>query len=73
MMELATQVAFSSGSACTSAKIEPSHVIQALGMHADRAHSSVRFGLGRFTTLSEVNVATDRVIQTVSRLKNIFV
>jgi cysteine desulfurase len=62
-------VAVSSGSACSSASIEPSHVIRALGHGNDRAHASVRFGLGRFNTEEEVDFVVDRVVATVERLR----
>ena len=54
-------IAVSSGSACTSATLEPSYVIRALGINDELAHSSIRFGLGRFNTLEEVDYVTDRV------------
>ncbi len=62
-------VAVSSGSACTSASLEPSYVLRALGVGDDLAHSSIRFSTGRFTTEAEVDEAADAVIQTVSRLR----
>ncbi len=62
-------VAVSSGSACTSAAIEPSYVLKALGVGDDEAHSSIRFGLGRFNTLAEVEYVADRVIDTVRSLR----
>jgi cysteine desulfurase len=62
-------VAVSSGSACSSASIEPSHVLRALGHGNDRAHASVRFGLGRFNTEEEVDFVAERVVTTVERLR----
>jgi len=62
-------VAVSSGSACSSASIEPSHVIRALGVGNDRAHASIRFGLGRFNTEEEVRFAADQVVATVTKLR----
>jgi len=62
-------VAVSSGSACSSASIEPSHVLRALGHGNDRAHASVRFGLGRFSTEEEVDFVAERVVTTVERLR----
>jgi cysteine desulfurase len=62
-------IAVSSGSACTSATLEPSYVIRALGIDEELAHSSIRFGLGRFNTEEEVNFVTDRVCSEVRRLR----
>ncbi|KIO31657.1 hypothetical protein M407DRAFT_129053 [Tulasnella calospora MUT 4182] len=62
-------VALSSGSACTSASLEPSYVLRALGAAEDMAHSSLRFGMGRFTTEEEVDYVIDRITATVNRLR----
>jgi cysteine desulfurase len=62
-------VAVSSGSACTSATLEPSYVIRALGIDDELAHSSIRFGLGRFNTEEEVDFVTERVSKEVKRLR----
>jgi cysteine desulfurase len=62
-------IAVSSGSACTSATLEPSYVIRALGIDEELAHSSIRFGLGRFNTADEVDFVTDRVTKEVRRLR----
>src|SRR5499425_2402694 len=64
-------VAVSSGSACTSATLEPSYVLKALGVGEDLAHTSIRFGLGRFTTQEEVDYVTSRVIEVVQRLREL--
>jgi cysteine desulfurase len=64
-------IAVSSGSACTSATLEPSYVLKALGKGDDLAHSSIRFGLGRFTTEEEVDYAADSVIRTVAKLREL--
>ncbi len=62
-------IAVSSGSACTSATLEPSYVIRALGVNEELAHSSIRFGIGRFNTEDEVSYVTDRVSKEVNRLR----
>jgi cysteine desulfurase len=64
-------VALSSGSACTSAKIEPSHVLRALGLDEEAAHSSIRFGLGRFNTEEEVDYVAERLIDVVKKLREL--
>jgi cysteine desulfurase len=63
-------VAVSSGSACTSATLEPSYVLKALGVGEDLAHTSIRFGLGRFNTEEEVDYVADKVISNVNRLRD---
>jgi len=62
-------VAVSSGSACTSASLEPSYVLRALGVGDELAHSSIRFGIGRFNTEAEVDFVADLVVREVSRLR----
>jgi cysteine desulfurase len=59
----------SSGSACTSASLEPSYVLRALGVEEDLAHTSLRIGFGRFTTESEVDYAADRIVEAVQKLR----
>jgi cysteine desulfurase len=62
-------VAVSSGSACTSASLEPSYVLRALGVDDELAHSSLRFGLGRFTTENEVDFVVELLEKHVARLR----
>ncbi len=62
-------VALSSGSACTSASLEPSYVLRAIGADEDLAHSSIRFGIGRFTTEEEVDYTADKCIKVVVTLR----
>src|SRR5215472_11662579 len=69
LMRLNRDVALSSGSACTSATLEPSYVISALGVDAELAHSSIRFGLHRFTTEEEVDFVGKRTVEVVQRLR----
>ena len=69
LMALNREVALSTGSACSSATLEPSYVLKALGQGDEIAHSSIRFGLGRFTTESEIDTVAERVIAEVRRLR----
>ena len=64
-------LAVSSGSACTSASLEPSYVLRALGMNDEMAHSSIRFAIGRFTTEEEVDFAIDKVRTAVNKLREL--
>jgi cysteine desulfurase len=65
------EVALSSGSACTSAEPEPSYVLRAIGRDEELAHSSIRFGLGRFTTAEEVDYASNEVVRAVNHLRSL--
>jgi cysteine desulfurase len=69
LMGLNKEVALSSGSACTSATLEPSYVISALGVDSELAHSSIRFGLHRFSTAEEVDFVGQRTVEVVHRLR----
>ncbi|MGP8258575.1 MAG: IscS subfamily cysteine desulfurase [Acidobacteriaceae bacterium] len=64
-------IAVSSGSACTSATLEPSYVLKALGLGDEIAHSSIRFGLGRFNTRAEVDYVADKIIDVVRKLREL--
>ncbi len=70
LMMAIKDVAVSSGSACTSASLEPSYVLRSMGLDEDLAHSSIRFGLGRFTTEEEVDYVADLVVTKVKRLRD---
>jgi len=65
------ELAVSSGSACTSSSLEPSYVLKAIGVGEDLAHTSIRFGLGRFTTEEEIDFAIEKVVSTVKKLRDL--
>jgi cysteine desulfurase len=70
LMMAIKDVAVSSGSACTSASLEPSYVLRALGVEEEMAHSSIRFGLGRFSTEEEVDYVIDLMVRAVTKLRD---
>jgi cysteine desulfurase len=70
LMGFNKNIALSSGSACTSASLEPSYVLKALGLGDDLAHSSLRFGLGRFTTDEQIDYTVEQVSKTVHKLRD---
>jgi cysteine desulfurase len=65
------EIAVSTGSACTSASLEPSHVLRAIGVDEELAHTSIRFGLGRFNTEEEVDYTVRRVVEEIRRLREL--
>jgi cysteine desulfurase len=69
LMMAMRDVAVSSGAACTSTEPEPSHVLMAMGLDEDMARASLRFGLGRFTTVEEIDFAVDLVAVAVATLR----
>jgi len=71
MLMALKELAVSSGSACTSASLEPSYVLRALGVEEEMAHTSIRFGLGRFNTEEEVDYAIDLVVRKVGKLREL--
>ena len=71
LMGINKEIALSSGSACTSATLEPSYVLKALGVGEELAHTSIRFGLGRFNTEEEVDTVVNRMAEVVQRLRDL--
>jgi len=69
LIEACASIAISTGSACTSASVEPSYVLRALGLSDERANASVRLGLGRFTTESDIDFAADAIAAAAARLR----
>jgi cysteine desulfurase len=70
MLSTGGQVALSAGSACTAAEPAPSHVLKALGLTDDAVRSSLRFGLGRFTTEAEIEKTIEILVEAVGRLRS---
>jgi cysteine desulfurase len=70
-MTAVDDVAVSSGAACTSAHIEPSYVLKALGISDELAESSIRFGIGRFNTEAEIDYVADKITHTVQQLREL--
>jgi cysteine desulfurase len=68
LIEACSSIAISTGSACTSATVEPSYVLRALGLSDDLANASIRLGLGRFTTAADVDFAVDALADAARRL-----
>ena len=71
LMVALPDVAFSTGSACMSARVEPSYVLRALGLDDDSAHGSLRFSFGRFTTRQEIDYAAERIRDAVAELRSL--
>ena len=71
LMMMLTNIAISNGSACTSASLEPSHVLTALGLDEETAHSSLRFSIGRFTTEEDVHQSSDQIAEAVNELRQL--
>lgn len=71
LMMALKDLAVSSGSACTSASLEPSYVLRALGRNDELAHSSIRFGFGRFTTIEDIDIAAEQVCTAVNKLREL--
>ena len=71
LMVALKELAVSSGSACTSASVEPSYVLRAIGLDDELAHASLRIGLGRFTTADEIDFAAAKIAEEVERLRRV--
>ena len=71
IVQVKNEIAVSTGSACTTASVEPSHVLKALGHREDRERCSIRFGLGRFNTSDEIEIAGNAIVKAARRLKSV--
>ena len=71
LMMMLTNIAVSNGSACTSASLEPSHVLTSLGIDEETAHSSLRFSIGRFTTAEEIRQSASQIAEAVDELRQL--
>ena len=71
LMAIGDELALSSGAACSTAKLDPSYVLKALGLSDDLASSSLRFGIGRFNTAAEIDYAAARLVEAISRLREL--
>ncbi len=70
-MTALNNIAVSSSSACTSSSLEPSYVLRSLGVSEDLAHTSIRFGIGRFTTEEEIDYVVENIVESVNKLREL--